>query len=432
MDTAIALRAFRYANQRSSLELQLGVRLAVLLCAVFVAPAVDAAIDRSLAQTIFSDVERACKRDRAQLWGQSMCGAVLFVDPATRVVVANRDAHGALTFSDGVYAGQLPMSVGLANTSVEWRGVVWAMVLWPPPENRTEAARIVLHELWHTKQEELGFPSTGPANAHLDTVEGRLLLRLEMRALESALRQKGRAGRAAIADALALRSRRHALAPNAAEEERLLEMHEGLAEYSAIMLSGADTDARRDAAIRKLQEVESAAKFSRTFAYATGPAWGLLLDREARGWRKKLKAASTLPDLLAIAPAREARDIYASARVRREEAERHAERERTLARFNERYVSGPVLEFPLAKMQMQFDPNRQESFPGHGTVYETITVSDEWGVVRVSGGALLSDDFRRLIVPAPTGGVAAGDGWTAELKEGWKIAGSDDTWYVTK
>ncbi len=74
-------------------------------------------------------------------------------------------------------------------------------------------------------------------------------------------------------------------------------------------------------------------------------------------------------------------------------------------------------------MNMQMDPYDVHPFPGHGTVYEHITVSDDWGKIAVSKGALISDDFKTLTVfTSPAGVTESEPPWTITLAAGWRLA----------
>jgi hypothetical protein len=60
-----------------------------------------------------------------------------------------------------------------------------------------------------------------------------------------------------------------------------------------------------------------------------------------------------------------------------------------------------------------------------GTVYPTMHVSDDWGTIDVDGGALLTSDWSRLSVAAPSdelhGNNLQGKGWTMQLVPGWQV-----------
>ena len=260
-------------------------------------------IDVPLATKYFQEAARLWKADGGKLWGRSLEGPLMFVDRTTRQAVANRaDAEGQLHAEGGVFTGKLPDTVSIANTSTKWAGVDWIMILWPLPTNDTERRALMMHESWHRIQKEIGFPSTGPGNVHLDTFDGRYWLQLEWCALAVALRQRGDPRRQAIEDALVFRAERRTKFKDAASDERLMEMHEGLAEYTGVRLCGVEP-AGRELYIageidRRPPELPT---FVRSFAYLSGPAYGLLLDDAAPDWQHKAKSTDDFGTLLQTA-----------------------------------------------------------------------------------------------------------------------------------
>ncbi len=390
----------------------------------------------------FREVEAAALADGGRLWGHSLAGPILFADPKTRAAVANRrDAAGELTEREGVYVGTLPAELGIANPATEWGGVRWTMVMWPLPDNRYARARLLLHECFHRIQPQLGHGGGDPVSGHLDTEAGRTWLRLEFRALAEALMRRGELRASAIEDALVFRARRRALFADAAAVESSFERNEGLAEYTGLLLCGLPQWVLADRAAQKLERDETAASFVRSFAYATGPAYGLLLDERGAEWRARLDADSDLAallaeamghaapaDLAAAAEERAARydgaDVVAAERLRAEE------RRRLAALHRARFVDGPLLELALgARLNYSFDFNAITPLEGAGNVYGQIRIVDEWGILDASaGGALLvpgpNGSPRAARVPAPADAVARpliGDGWTLTLAESWTL-----------
>ncbi len=384
-------------------------------------------IDAATAARYFDEALTASDRDAGRLWGVRLYGPMLFVDAATRRVVANRaDAGGRLAADGPVFAGRLPDDMPIANTSVDWSGVRWAMILWPLPEDATHRTALMEHELFHRAQPEIGLPLSNPANAHLDTLEGRYLMRLEWRALRTALLSRGAARARAVADAMVFRARRHARFGPAADEERALELNEGLAEYTGCALATNDPSARRAHAVALLDAAEAKPSFTRSFAYGSGPAYGVLLDERGARWRAGLGARTDLGELLASAfalrpPADLAREAdrraarYGGAELLATETERERARAAREAAHRARLVDGPVLVIPLKSPSVSFDPNALEPLAGLGTVYTTMQLSDAWGTLSVTGGALLSPDWSAVTVPAD------GAGWTLDLASGWRI-----------
>ncbi|HEY0671277.1 MAG TPA: hypothetical protein VGD27_03370, partial [Longimicrobiales bacterium] len=244
------------------------------------------AVDPQLAAQYFDEARSLSAADGGKLWGIPVYAPMIFVEPVTRQAVANvQDAEGRLQKQGNVFVGTLPPEMIIANNATRWSGTHWTMVRWPLPENRYVRRRLMAHELFHRMQDTLRLPATDVANSHLAYGDGRILMRLEWRALAEALMREGGARGDAIADALLFRARRRQLFPQAAREERLLELNEGLSEYTGFKLSGLPAGVVRDRAAVQLGSYETMDNFARSFAYASGPAYGLLLDAAAMSWR---------------------------------------------------------------------------------------------------------------------------------------------------
>ena len=123
--------------------------------------------------------------------------------------------------------------------------------------------------------------------AHLETERGRYLMRLELRALSTALLSNGRAPpqrRAGCARVSRWRGLPRSLKPRA--QEAALDRNEGLASYTGVKL-GAGENAALFAA-RTLDAYDHHEALARAYAYASGPAYGLLLDDYAAGLAHEL------------------------------------------------------------------------------------------------------------------------------------------------
>lgn len=414
--------------------------LAVMLPFHSGAVAQNLPIDTTLAYQYFQEAQALCNRDDGKLWGISLCAPMLFVDPKTRTTVANQaDKESVLTKDGNVFVGKLPAKVNIANTAIEWAGVKWSMMIFRSlSEDKYRRANLMVHESWHRIQNEIGFPSSGAANNHLDSHDGRVWVQLEWRALVAALTGRGKQRRQAIADALLFRAYRRAVFPQAASEEREMEMHEGLAEYTGVKLSESP-NLNQYVVAENLKEAAQKQTFVRSFAYASGPAYGLLLDETKGNWRKALTKEDDLGSLvqrrLSI---RLAQDLKRAAEARAKnydrdkliafETERENNRQKLLAKYRAQLVAGPVLTIPVQKMSMQMNPGNLVPLEPLGTVYPDIRVVDVWGILTVTKGALMKSDFSRIYVSAPTNLSASpiqGDGWTLELNTGWAVAAGE-------
>lgn len=415
------------------------------------APAAVQPIDHELASEFFAEARGL---EAANPWPAALYGPILFVEPSSRYVVANQaDSAGALSRDEasGVFAGTLPEDVAVANTAVEWSGKRWTMLMWPLPAGYFARRALLGHEMFHRLAPELGLAGTNPVNEHLDSAGGRLWLRLELRALARALAGTGPARREALADALAFRARRLATHPESAAEERALELNEGLAEYTGVHVSLPPT-ARAGWAVEHIEsrEVQAAAgDVSRSFAYAIGPAYGLLLDDATPGWPLEADQGTDLaaltahsygidmPGATAQAQATDARsrmEAYDGIRLERFERARAAERERLQEEYRTRFVEGPVLTLPVDEaFKYSFNPNAVSTLDGVGQVLSGAIVQAGWGRLEVSGDVLLQRSDRGIVavvIPAPAAPdtrPATGDGWTLTLHEGWDIVPGERT-----
>lgn len=386
----------------------------------------------------FREAQSLCQADHGQLWGVSLCGPIMFVDPSSRFLVANQqDSESILKPEGGVYVGTLPVEQNIANSAVDWAGAKWTQMMWPLPEDSQQRKTLMAHEMFHRIQGKLGLPAVPSGdNAQLDTLDGRYCLQLEWRALARALESDTDSERReAAADALLFRAERYRLFPDAETQEKALEMNEGLAEYTGVRVGNSTPAEQIKMALSDIARQKDTSTFVRSFAYATGPAYGLLLDRYAPGWHAELNSgkgfgdllntslAITLPTDLSQAAAQRAQ-LYDGAALHAAEAERDRKKQQLLALYRARFVEGPALTLPLRNMHVQFDPRNLHPLDSAGTVYPTMRITDDWGILEVTNGALLKPDWSAVIVAAPAtnaGSNLKGDGWTLELRSGWKI-----------
>jgi hypothetical protein len=375
------------------------------------------------------ELRQICEADGARLWRASLCGPLIIVDPDTRTAWASQaDPPGVLQpVAAGGWAGVLPPGIPIANTSLDWGGVRWIMIAGPLPDDQVERKVLLAHEAWHRVQASMGLPPQEGDNTHLETDRGRYLLRLEMRALSVALRSGGGARRHAIQHAIGFRMARLAEHPGAAAAEASLDRNEGLASYTGVRL-GAGDEAEAFAA-RRLDDYDSRNSLARAYAYATGPAHGLLLDWLNPDWRTQLGSYSPA-DLLAIAAQARPMDARRMARtaeryggpaISAEERVRGERRRARIAELRRQYGEGPRLELPLRSAQFEFDPTRVTPVDGLGSLYQTVTLRDAWGEFRASQGAMISADFRRLTAASPGPDGLSGPGWLLMLNPGYRV-----------
>src|SRR3954447_21523964 len=246
-----------------------------LLALLAAATAADAQVQPQLAQQWFEEATKLCEREAGWLWGVSLCGPMVIVDPAT----------GTRATSQPEPEGPPPRFSGSADGPVTWGGARWfAFPLYMLAGDADARQQNMLHGLFHRIQPELGLVTDDGLNEHLDTLEGRVWMQLEWRALRRAMESTGSRRAEAIADALAFRRERRRRFPGAADNERRDEIAEGLPSYTQVAAwANSPADAHRAAA----PPASIDASLVGTFPYMSGPPYGVLLDDFLPEWRRQ-------------------------------------------------------------------------------------------------------------------------------------------------
>jgi hypothetical protein len=344
--------------------------------------------------------------------------------------------YSALSFGrrSSTIAADWPAVLGYVGAPLEWGGSTWATYPWAlvrdaDPQFRR---RVMLHELFHRVQPQLKLMTSGAPNDHIDTLEGRFWLQLEWRALARALNTSGTDRAGAVADALAFRHSRRGLFPGAADSERAVEIREGLAEYTAAVVTSPTPADAVGFAISRLTRLEtSTVSFVGDFGYRSGIGYSLLLDAASPGWTHRITAADDLGQLLAEAlnvqpmpNAETGAARYDGPTLRASEERRDADQRLRIAELRRRFVDGPVLIMPRAR-SVALTGNARTPIPGVGTVVSGgYRATTEWGRLESTGAILESIDGETLRLPLPlraNGRELAGDGWTITLAAGWSV-----------
>jgi hypothetical protein len=404
-------------------------------------PSTLQAIDLAKAAGYLTELASLCTADGGKLWGKSLCGPVLIVDPETREVVANQADPGGLltpTGHPGVFAGRWPATETIANTAIAWKGTRWTMIMYGALEGESrERGALLMHEAFHRVQPDLALEAEGKANGtnrQLDERDGRFWLQLEWNALEASLAEGAspRERSRAIEDALTFRAARRARFADTAVKETELEINEGLAEYTGERLAGWSTaDVLKEAARRRSRDTG----FVRSFAYVSGPLYGYALDATGADWRKHVTAKTDLGALLgelanakaspSIGDARRRGDLRGGKALASAEDARASKRAAQIADWRRSLVDGPVLTIDLNTVTAGgFDPRTVYPISETETVFTGRTLIGSWGTLDVDGGAILIDDAAsRATVSVRDGSPDSlhGKGWSLTLAPGWAV-----------
>lgn len=102
-----------------------------------------------------------------------------------------------------------------------------------------------------------------------------------------------------------------------------------------------------------------------------------------------------LPDVAVAAGA------YGGPALRVAEQAREAKHAAQLAAYRRVLVDGPVATLGFRHMKIEFDPRAVLTLGDLGSVYPSLHVIDDWGILDVTGGALVKADWTSVVASAP-------------------------------
>ena len=390
------------------------------------------------AAAYFKEIKAICDKDNGKLWGTGMWVPTLFIDYATRDIIANdEDAKGLFTCNGDVYTGKFPDDKIIANSTTTLNDKKWVMVIAPLPDDTYIRNQLVIHEMFHYIQDEIGLsPEGGYDNNHMDEMLARIYLKLEWSALGKATQAAGTADiKTALTDALIFRSYRRQLYPQVELSENRFEMHEGLPEYTGHKLCTSSKEEFKEKLLLAAKQAWNKDSYVRSFGYYSGFAYAYFLD--GSDWQKELTPDTDLAKLVQkhynitlpkdIEKAQEERrDQYGYQNIYRDELALKQKKDEMLAINKKKFEDGPTLVLSLQSPNVGFDPNNLQAFGDKGTVYPNIRLIDVWGSLTVQeGGCLLSGNWRQAVVSAENikinGNEVTGNGWELKLNKKYKI-----------
>lgn len=399
-------------------------------------------------QQVMEDLKTYLEKENGQLWSHQLYGSLMLVNPKNRIVFANEPDNAAILTKNGsIYTGILPDEINIANTFIEWNGKRWTTVILPLPEDANERMNLLTHELFHRIQPEIGFDNLPyETSDHLDTKEGRIYLKLELEALKMALNTENiDMQNQYIRDAIIFREYRYQLFPGSKEIENILEINEGLAEYTGSILSGRNDSLLRCHYVQFIETLSENPTFISSFTYLTIPVYGFFMQKSDKHWNLKITKETNLTDFITDFNEIEIsdslnnyvvriRDDYNYQQINDYEIKRDEDKKALLALLDSKFKKNPVLVIPFKNMNISFNPGNLVPYRDMGTYYPNLRITDNWGILTVENGALVSKNWDKVIVtePTETNGEISGDGWTLELKNGWKIEKSDANYFVAK
>lgn len=383
----------------------------------------------------FSEYDSICRADGGRLCGINLRAPFLFISPERKVYANAADMEGYLEPSASLFVGSFPKELSPANSTINFGGRKWVMVMLPVPENRFARQSLFMHEVFHFWQDSLRLPLHSYQNNHLEEKWARIYLKLEWNALDKALDADESERQQHLLAAIAFRAYRHSLYPDDMKDELSFEQDEGLPQYVGMRLAARSREEWIAELHRSQEEYARKDNLVRTFAYHSGALYGFFLAQKQPDWLTRFRDGDDLGLLLQKTYALSlpssgetyidsVRTVYDYAALLAQETAREEKRNAWIAEQKALFLSSETLTLPLSSIQMSFDPNGVKQLGDVGTLYTQIRLVDDWGILEVrQNGCLITPDWRFIRVPCPIipeGKVIETENWRLELKDGYR------------
>ncbi len=112
-----------------------------------------AQVEPTTAARYFAEADALCAREAGRLWGVSLCGPMVIADAASDTLAASEPTPDAAR----------PQLLGIVNAPVGWEDQRWSAYVWGmiPADDPQARGRLLIHELFHRVQSELGLMVMG-------------------------------------------------------------------------------------------------------------------------------------------------------------------------------------------------------------------------------------------------------------------------------
>ncbi|MEI6884350.1 MAG: hypothetical protein WCO02_07675 [Bacteroidota bacterium] len=409
----------------------------VLFILLKLSPVLAGTPDSALVSRYFRELQDVVMKDHGQFWGLSLDGPIFCIDPPSREFLSNcQSAHNRLRPQGDLFFGILPAGTSSANSTLNFDGENWTMVMWPLPEDYNKRIDLMVHESFHRIQKYLGFKMGNPMVSCLDKKDGRIWFRLEVNALYKAVLSHDDEMLKALKHALYFRYRRFIEYPDPGKSEIMLETSEGLAQYTGYHMAYHQNAELQSGYFKDLMVLfANTPSLLRSSAYYTGPGYGELFDRLNPGWNRKLidsadffalgmKLCGISPQTLSAMNEKDFREEYGYTGILKEETLRQDANDKRVQEYREKFLGKNVFNIRFKEMNIGFNPGNLVNLDDTGTVYPNCNVSDYFGTLTVTKGALMFNDWKSMNITPPlsvSDTVVSGDGWNIRLKPGWVV-----------
>jgi hypothetical protein len=414
---------------------KLSVLIALLLLICFSTYGQQLPCEKTMQESLQESADVLNKPESRQLWNVTLNSPIIIIDHFENKMHFTGIENGVV---QPIREEKWDNKVPLANSFFDYENkryvtIIHAALMHSPCKQRIN---LLSHEIFHTYQKGLGIENQLSTNYHMDEVEGRALLQMEMEALRQVL--SGDLG--SLHDALCIRGYRQSLFPN--NNEDMYELNEGLAEYTGVKLSGENMNDY----VKSRLNYDISRGYTNAFGYFTGSAYATILDSLYPQWRSDKDLTKGLIYLIkkkepqytvAIEKGKLdkllAKYDYASIL---EKEKKELDSFGDVGQFKKLIdPSTPKLCLLNQKINFTYNPHDRVISLDDAVLLRNITIMGEWGQLNIKSGVVRMNNWSAfyLLPPTDLGSVVVrGDDYELRLNQGWKVDEKNGLYEIVK
>ena len=364
------------------------------------------------------------KQEARDLWDASLNAPIIIINHIENKMYFTAIENGKVQpIKEEPWNSKTP----LANSIFEYEGkkyviVIHAALMFSPCEERVN---ILAHEIFHLHQNDLGIHNEMSTNVHMDEIEGRALLQIEMKALQQALNGDLQS----LHDALYIRAYRQRLYPQ--NNEDAYELNEGLAEYTGVKLSKENLHQH----IKSRLDYNINTGYTNAFGYATGAAYAVILDELYPQWKQDKDLDKGMVFLIKKSYPQYAvtnDDLYLKKLLDKYNYEKLLIDEKEMIKsFGDIVSFEKLLDTKTPKLRIinnginfSYNPTDRVTALSDAVLLRNITLMGEWGQLIVKSGIVRLNNWTEFYLLPPNEiieNTILGDDYEIKLNKGWKV-----------
>ncbi|MDD4747507.1 MAG: hypothetical protein PHW19_09505 [Salinivirgaceae bacterium] len=369
------------------------------------------------------EYEKLAKLEINNIWGISLSTPIIVVVPENEQIITNQRVAGLKKYKNVYYGENKEILSGGCGVK-KWLNKNWAFFTYPFPTEDSSRFSLFFHECFHCIQDSLQLKGLWTNCSHLNELSARVLLKLEIKALQVSLRKEG--SLVDLKNALCFRQERYLLHKNARKDETSIEILEGLAEYTGNRLTGYSSS-------DVVKYIDQKSEYNaQSFAYLTGLLYGYILDYSSIDWKKTITINDNfleftanafnikLPDSIS-AFNKKNKYLYGYKEILQNEKVKTDSMESLQNKYLTVFWKNPVLEIETKTCtNVVFRSDTIVPFR-EGKVYNKVKITGNWGQINIEGEVFLGN---KILVTEPktiNGSNIKGNGWNLQLNENWQI-----------